>query len=142
MTRGQPGDLVDQHGRKYLTADERQQFLAAVRAHPKPTVQTLAMTLTLTGCRISEALGLRANDVDLTAAELRIRTLKRRREAWRAVPVPTELSELDLVHCVRHAQASPRRRTALLGSSQGLCVGLLQGPNWPSGTPRRLIRGR
>ena len=28
------------------------------------------------------------------------------------------------------------------GSSQGLCVGLLQGPNWPSGTPRRLIRGR
>ena len=29
-----------------------------------------------------------------------------------------------------------------LGSSQGLFVGLLQGPNWPSGTPRRLIRGR
>ena len=115
MTRGQPGELVDQHGRKYLTADELQRFLAAVRAHPKPTVQTLARTLTLTGCRISEALGLRANDVDLTAAELRIRTLKRRREAWRAVPVPTELvHELDLVHCVRRAQASPRRRTALL----------------------------
>ena len=29
-----------------------------------------------------------------------------------------------------------------VGSSQGLFVELLQGPNWPSGTPRRLIRGR
>ncbi len=49
MTRGQPGELVDQPGRKYLTADERQRLLAAVRAHPKPAVQTLARTLTLTG---------------------------------------------------------------------------------------------
>ena len=29
-----------------------------------------------------------------------------------------------------------------LGSSQGLFVELLQGPHWPSGTPRRLICGR
>ena len=29
-----------------------------------------------------------------------------------------------------------------LGSSQGLFAGLLQGPNWPSGTPPRLICGR
>ena len=28
--------LVDARGRKYLTADERSRFLAAVRAHPKP----------------------------------------------------------------------------------------------------------
>ena len=80
--------LVDQHGRKYLTADERQRFLAAVRAHPKPTVQTLALTLALTGCRVSEALSIRACDVDLDAAEIRIATLKRRREHWRGVPVP------------------------------------------------------
>lgn len=29
-------ELVDQRGRKYLTADERRRFLAAVRAHSKP----------------------------------------------------------------------------------------------------------
>ena len=75
-TRPAEMTLVDHHGRKYLTADERQRFFAAVRTHRRPTVQTLASTLALTGCRISEALGLRACDVDLTAAELRIRTLK------------------------------------------------------------------
>ena len=106
------GELVDARGRKYLTADERGRFLAAVRSHPKPTTQTLARTLALTGCRVSEALGIRACDVDLEAAEVRIATLKRRREHWRAVPIPEELvSALDLVHRVRAAQASPRART-------------------------------
>ena len=28
--------LVDHRGRKYLTAEERARFLAAVRAHPPP----------------------------------------------------------------------------------------------------------
>ena len=103
--------LVDARGRKYLTAEERDRFLAAVRAHRQPTVQTLARTLAMTGCRVSEALALRARDVDLEAAELRIATLKRRREHWRAVPVPEDLvHELELVHRVRRAQASPRGR--------------------------------
>ena len=107
--------LVDHRGRKYLTADERARFLAAVRAHPRPAVQTLARTLALTGCRVSEALALRACDVDLDAAEIRIATLKRRREHWRAVPVPEDLvHELDLVHRLRRAQASPRGRSAQL----------------------------
>ena len=87
----------------------------AVRAYPRPQVQTLARTLALTGCRVSEALSIRACDVDLDAAEIRIATLKRRREHWRGVPVPENLiNELELVHRVRRAQASPRGRTALL----------------------------
>ena len=107
--------LVDERGRKYLTRAERERFLAAVRAHPKPTVQTLARTLALTGCRVSEALALRACDVDLAAAELRIATLKRRTSHWRAVPVPEDLIHaLELVHRLRRAQASPRGRTARL----------------------------
>ena len=107
--------LIDARGRKYLTADERSRFLAAVRADPKPPVQTLARTLALTGCRVSEALSVRACDVDLDAAEIRIATLKRRREHWRAVPVPEDLvHELDLVHRIRRAQASPRGRSAPL----------------------------
>ena len=107
--------LVDARGRKYLTAAERTRFLAAVRAHPKPTVQTLARTLALTGCRVSEALALRACDVDLDAAEIRIATLKRRRPHWRAVPVPEDqVHALELVHRLRAAQASPRRTRAPL----------------------------
>ena len=98
-----------------MTAEERTRFLAAVRAHPRPTVQTLARTLALTGCRVSEALSIRACDVDLAAAELRIATLKRRRAAWRAVPVPEDLVHaLELVHRLRRAQASSRGRTRVL----------------------------
>ena len=109
------GELVDARGRKYLTTEERRRFLDAVRTHPRPTVQTLARTLALTGCRVSEALAIRACDVDLEAAELRIATLKRRRPQWRAVPVPEDLVQaLDLVHRVRAAQASPRGRTRAL----------------------------
>ena len=104
-------ELVDHRGRKYLTAEERQRFLTAVRSHPKPTTHTLARTLALTGCRVSEALAVRACDVDLEAAELRISTLKRRRETWRAVPVPEDLVQaLDLVHRVRATRASTRAR--------------------------------
>ena len=54
--------LVDARGRKYLTGEERARFLAAARAHPRPVVQTFALTLAHTGCRISEALALRACD--------------------------------------------------------------------------------
>ena len=107
--------LVDARGRKYLTGEERARFLAAARAHPRPTVQIFALTLAHTGCRISEALALRARDVDLAASELRFRTLKRRKEHWRAVPVPEELTrELALVHGLRRAQSRPRSAAALL----------------------------
>ena len=100
---------VDARGRKYLTAGERERFLAVVRSHPKPAVQTLARTLEMTGCRVSEALGIRACDVDLEASELRIATLKRRTEHWRAVPVPEDLVHaLELVHRVPRAQGSVR----------------------------------
>ena len=101
--------LVDARGRKYLTAKERERFLAAARAHPKPGVQTLARTLAMTGCRVSEALGIRACDVNLEAGELRIATLKRRKDHWRAVPVPEDLVHaLELVHRLRRLQGSGR----------------------------------
>ena len=107
--------LVDARGRKYLTGEERARFLAAARTHPRPTVQTFALTLAHTGCRISEALALRAKDVDLAATEVRFRTLKRRKEHWRAVPVPEDLvRELALVHGLRRAQSRPRSAAAAL----------------------------
>ena len=115
MTPTPDTNLVDARGRKYLTPEERTRFLAAIRTHVKPTVQTLARTLVITGCRVREALAIRACDVDLATAELRISTLKRRKPHWRAVPVPQDLiHELDLVHRLRRAQASPRGRIAPL----------------------------
>ena len=107
--------LVDGRGRKYLTGDERDRFIGAVRADPRPAVQTFALTLVHTGARISEALALRPVDIDLEATEIRFRTLKRRREHWRAVPVPEAVvRELELVHGLRRAKHSPRERNGLL----------------------------
>ena len=107
--------LVDGRGRKYLTLQERARFLDAVRGDPRPEVQTFALTLVHTGCRISEALALRPEDIDLEAVAVRIRTLKRRREHWRAVPVPEALvRELELVHGLRRAKRSSRGRKASL----------------------------
>ena len=77
-------------------------------------MQTFALTLAHTGCRISEALALRAKEVDLAATEVRFRKLKRRKEHWRAVSVPEDLvRELALVHGLRRAQSRPRSAAAL-----------------------------
>ena len=56
MTRGQPAELVDQHGRKYPTADERQRFLAAVRAHRRrhADLSTTAIYCTAVGVQARE----------------------------------------------------------------------------------------
>ena len=98
--------LVDTRGRKYLTADERQRFLEAARLAPRPADQTFALTLAHTGARVSEALAVRPTDIDIEAASIRIRTLKRRAEHWREVPVPPELLRaLELVHALRSTPA-------------------------------------
>ena len=98
--------LVDTRGRKYLTADECQRFLEAARLASRPADQTFALTLAHTGARISEALAVRPMDIDLEAASIRIRTLKRRAKHWREVPVPPELLRaLELVHALRSTPA-------------------------------------
>ena len=94
--------LVDGRGRKYLTAAERARFLAAAAREPKPERQTFALTLAHSGARLSEVLALRPTDIDLDAAAIRIRTLKRRAEHWREAPLPAEvLRALELVHGLR-----------------------------------------
>ena len=100
--------LVDEHGRKYLTADERQRFIAAAAHVRKPVDQTFVLTIAHTGARVSEVLALRAMDVDLDTGAVRIRTLKRRVEHWREVPVPSDLArDLEMVHRLRE---KPLRR--------------------------------
>lgn len=107
--------LVDRKGRKYLTAAERQSFIQAARTAEHPEVQTLALMLTYTGCRISEALAVRMCDVDLYRSLVNIQSLKRRTEVWREVPIPSEFArELELTHQLRRQQAATRTQITRL----------------------------
>ncbi|HUB46269.1 MAG TPA: tyrosine-type recombinase/integrase, partial [Acetobacteraceae bacterium] len=92
--------------RKYLTPGERDAFLREAERADRQ-VRTLCMTLAYAGCRLSEALALTADRVDLAAGVLVIESLKKRRTGvYRAVPVPPALLDaLDLVHGIREHQA-------------------------------------
>ena len=92
--------------RKYLTAGERDAFLRRADVADRP-VRTFCMTLAYAGCRLSEALALTADRVDLEAGVLTIESLKKRRAGiYRAVPVPPSLLDaLDMVHGIREAQS-------------------------------------
>ena len=92
--------------RKYLTEGERDAFLRQADVADRP-VRTLCMTLAYAGCRLSEALALTADRVDLAAGVLTIESLKKRRSGiYRAVPVPPALlGALDMVHGIREMQA-------------------------------------
>jgi integrase/recombinase XerD len=92
--------------RKYLTGGERDAFLRAAEQADRQ-VRTLCMTLAYAGCRLSEALALTVDRVDLAVGVLVIESLKKRRTGiYRAVPVPPALLDaLDMVHGVRELQA-------------------------------------
>jgi integrase/recombinase XerD len=98
--------LYDQNGhRKYLTPAERQDFIRASESALRQ-IRTFCGTLVHTGCRISEALALTADRVDIDDGVLVIESLKkRRRGVYRAIPVPPAfLDTLNLVHDLRAAR--------------------------------------
>jgi integrase len=101
------GVLYEANGqRKYLTAGERERFLKAAESADRE-VRTFCGVLAYTGCRISEALALTADRIDLAEGVIVFESLKKRkRGVYRAVPVPPALLDaLDLVHGLRKAQA-------------------------------------
>ena len=74
--------------RKYLTRDERDAFLEAAGKAGRQA-RTFCMTLAYTGSRVSEALALTADRVDLAGGTIVFESLKKRRGGlYRAVPVP------------------------------------------------------
>lgn len=79
--------------RKYLSGAERERFLQAADALPLPR-RALCYVLAYAGCRVSEALALTIHHLDAERGTLTIRTLKRRRTVFRAVPIPKALVEL------------------------------------------------
>ncbi len=103
-------------GRKYLTSGERAAFLRAAEQAERQA-RTLCMTLAYAGCRLSEALALTVDRVDIAAGVLVFESLKKRRTGiYRAVPVPPALLDaLDLVHGIREQQG---RR----GNGQGVLL--------------------
>jgi len=100
--------------RKYLTAAERDTFLA-VAGRTDRDIHTLCMTLAYSGCRLSEALALTADRVDLGAGTVVFESLKKRRDGiYRAVPVPPALlTALVMAHGVRELQAKRGRGQGL-----------------------------
>jgi integrase len=83
--------LFDGRGaRKYVCASELRRFLAAADEAPFAE-RLLCLVLARTGCRISEALALTPARLDHETASVVFRTLKRRRQTFRAVPLPAEL---------------------------------------------------
>ncbi len=75
--------------RKYLTSEERDCFLKAANQHERSEVRTLCLVMAYTGCRISEALAMTADKIDLSNKTIIFRTLKQRdRIIFRAIPIP------------------------------------------------------
>lgn len=94
----------EQGQRKYLNAAERKAFKNAAEKQPRE-VRTLCLVLYYTGCRISEALALTQQRIDLEECTITFESLKKRKKGvFRAVPVPSSLIDiLDLVHGLREA---------------------------------------
>lgn len=79
--------------RKYVSAGERARVLAAAKRSP-PAINALLQVLVYTGCRITEALNLTIDQFDTETRALTFRTLKRRKLAFRLVPIPAGLVAL------------------------------------------------
>ncbi len=101
--------------RLYLDAEERRAFLAAAREQERER-RTFCETLYFTGCRLSETLEITPKRVEITAGQIILRSLKKRRDdVFRIVPVPAEfLDTLDMVHNIRQARRRTKLKTARL----------------------------
>ncbi len=91
--------------RKYLNEAERDRFLKAIPVLKNPIEQTYCEMLFWTGCRVSEALALTHQHIDLEERMIIIRSLKKRSKQkgshYRPVPIPDHFADrLNQVHSV------------------------------------------
>ena len=77
--------------RKYISGDELTRFLR-IADWREPSMRALCHVLAYTGCRITEALTLTRFQFDAERMVVIIKTLKRRRVVFRAVPISEELA--------------------------------------------------
>jgi integrase len=88
-------DVFDKLGRrKYLNDAERRAFFLSSGREGDTLRRALCLTLYYTGCRISEALNLTAQNIDLSQKSIVFETLKRRRRGvFRSVPIPENFAK-------------------------------------------------
>lgn len=100
--------MFDRQGnRKYLNGAERRVFLRVATNEPDALRRAFCLTLFHCGCRISEALNVTAERLDLANRAVVFETLKQRQRGhFRAVPIPDSL--VNLLRQVTPAQASAR----------------------------------
>jgi integrase/recombinase XerD len=92
--------------RKYVTTGEGESFLREAERADR-LARTLCITLTYASCRLSEALALTADRVDLAAGVLVFETLKKRQAgSYRAVPIPPPCS-MRSTWCAASASCTP-----------------------------------
>jgi integrase len=115
--------LHDPNGKRlYLTAEERRAFLAAA-AKAAPPVHTLCGVLHTTGCRISEALTLTPERVDLTGGAVVVESLKKRRRGVYRVSVVCRARRSGLDGSLdRKRRQSPHTRSWCLHHNRRLSV--------------------
>jgi len=101
--------------RLYLNAEERDRFLTAAADLP-PEKRAFAEFLHFTGCRISEALEVVPERIEVSQARITIRSLKKRRDdIYRTIPVPPAFADsLERTFSIKARQARPRQRQTRL----------------------------
>lgn len=88
--------IFDHQGqRKYLTDSEREAFLAVADTMADHK-RALFYFLAFTGVRISEALSLRRKHINTDRNVVVIKTLKRRKQHFRCLPIPPAVTEMLL----------------------------------------------
>jgi site-specific recombinase XerD len=105
----------DKGQRLYLTEDERQALLV-VAGKADRDIRAFCRVLVFSGCRISEALELKASRIDMNAKVITFRSLKKRKDKNgnpvihnRQVPVPSELLDcLDNIYNLRQRKGKQR----------------------------------
>lgn len=102
-------------GRKYLNNSERRRFLLAIESMPAK-VRLFCQFLVWSGCRLSEALAITPDAIDIDAGLVSIHSLKKRRQGIvRQVPLPPQLLyELNSVFELRTSQCDPKLAARLL----------------------------
>lgn len=88
--------MFDRTGnRKYLNGSERSSYLQVILNERDAAWRAFYLTMFYTGCRISEALNVTADRVDLTGKAIVFETLKRRKRGhFRSVLIPDSLVDL------------------------------------------------
>lgn len=111
--------LYHRSQRKYLNATERVAFYEAAKAICDPLRFAFCLLILDTGCRMSEALNVRVEDIDFSESVIVIHTLKQRRSGvYRVIPLSPELLEL-LNSTIIESDLSPTQRIWPFGRTTG-----------------------